>query len=174
MKKGFTMIELIFVIVILGILASVAIPKLAATRDDAKAATIKTDIGTALNAIPAWYQGQKDVRIAQAMSIDTSVWTKADDVNYTWKDNGTDCVTISIWDMNQSTDGNLTSNGLAKSGTDFNATSGEWLTGTNQAQGIPVLRIIRGTSTGSACKILLTDMNITEQNISMAGQKVKW
>ena len=36
MKKAFTMIELIFVIVIIGILASVAIPRLTATRDDAK------------------------------------------------------------------------------------------------------------------------------------------
>ncbi|HIC43138.1 MAG TPA: prepilin-type N-terminal cleavage/methylation domain-containing protein [Sulfurimonas sp.] len=35
-KYAFTMIELIFVIIILGILASVAIPKLSATRDDAK------------------------------------------------------------------------------------------------------------------------------------------
>ncbi len=36
MKRGFTMIELIFVIVIIGILAVIAIPKLTATRDDAK------------------------------------------------------------------------------------------------------------------------------------------
>ncbi len=39
MKKAFTMIELIFVIVIIGILASVAIQKLSATRDDAIAST---------------------------------------------------------------------------------------------------------------------------------------
>lgn len=33
--KAFTMIELVFVIVVIGILAAIAIPKLAATRDDA-------------------------------------------------------------------------------------------------------------------------------------------
>lgn len=44
MKKAFTMIELIFVIVILGILASVAVPKLFVTRDDAIIAKARTDI----------------------------------------------------------------------------------------------------------------------------------
>jgi len=39
-RNAFTMIEIIFVIVILGILVAVAIPKLSATRDDAKIAVL--------------------------------------------------------------------------------------------------------------------------------------
>ena len=44
-KNAFTMIELIFVIVILGILAAVAIPKLAVTRNDAKIASLAKAVG---------------------------------------------------------------------------------------------------------------------------------
>ena len=55
MKKGFTMIELIFVIVILGILASVAIPRLAATRTDAEIATTVANLRTLLIDLNSYY-----------------------------------------------------------------------------------------------------------------------
>ena len=55
MKKGFTMIELIFVIVILGILASVAIPRLAATREDAEISTGIANLRTLLSDITTYY-----------------------------------------------------------------------------------------------------------------------
>ena len=50
-KKGFTMIELIFVIVVIGILSAIAIPKLAATRDDATITKAIATVGSVRSAV---------------------------------------------------------------------------------------------------------------------------
>ena len=51
LKSAFTMIELVFIIVIIGILASVAIPRLAATRDDAEITKARVMVASIRNAL---------------------------------------------------------------------------------------------------------------------------
>ena len=179
MRKGFTMMELVFVIVILGILAVVAIPRLAATRDDAKLATVKTDIGVFLRAVPAWYQGQKDARIDQAANFDTKKWiksTNANDEAYTLSLDGQECVTISIWDMNTTAGAVATLSDTAQLGTDINITDGHW---SGSADFSPVFRVIKGSndpttgySSTSICDRLWNEMKVTEANITMGAKKV--
>ena len=51
MRKAFTMIELVFVIVVIGILSAIAIPKFAATRDDAYISRARSTVAALRNAI---------------------------------------------------------------------------------------------------------------------------
>jgi prepilin-type N-terminal cleavage/methylation domain-containing protein len=78
MKKAFTMIELIFVIVVLGMLASVAVPKLMATRTDAKIAAEISNLKQNFDNLKANY-----------LAIGNKL------INYTY--DNTDCFRVVLW-----------------------------------------------------------------------------
>ena len=61
MKKAFTMVELIFVIVVLGILAMVALPRLAGSKKDAEITRAKAEIAALRSAIQT-YRGANLLR----------------------------------------------------------------------------------------------------------------
>ena len=67
-RKAFTMIELVFVIVVLGILAAVAIPKFSATRDDAIEARVKEQI----NAIRTSIENERQAHIQAVGGMENS------------------------------------------------------------------------------------------------------
>ena len=98
-KNAFTMIELVFVIVILGILAAVAIPKLAATRNDAKVAA---DVSSAAQAL-------------QNLASEFTAKGRFRDYNVSMA-NGT--VKCFVFTLNNATDGNISLGMIAASTSD--------------------------------------------------------
>jgi len=58
MKKAFTMIELILIIVVIGVLAAIATPRIGTTRDDAVLVKTMAEIRTAIEEINAYYISQ--------------------------------------------------------------------------------------------------------------------
>ena len=73
MRYAFTMIEVVFVIVIIGILAAVAIPKLAATRNDAKNASDCQNVVACLTDIAATYTAKETVPTHISPACDATI-----------------------------------------------------------------------------------------------------
>jgi general secretion pathway protein G len=71
-RNAFTMLELVFVIVVIGILAAVAVPRLAATRDDAQVAKGRSDVSAIRSAIVS----ERQVRLLRG---DSSYINQLDD-----------------------------------------------------------------------------------------------
>ena len=106
MKKAFTLIELVFVIVILGVLATVAIPKLIVTRDDAEIAKAKSQIAAVrsgiqlkrnemiLSGTQGYPTNLEDGTCCFGGILSTRIEERKDDNSYGWKKNTDGTYTI--------------------------------------------------------------------------------
>ncbi len=96
MKKGFSLIELIFAIVIIGIIATVGIPKLLSLNTKASVSTISQDANSILSSVQSYYIVNKKIdKITDAISLNSSVWN-IEDKTVKYMENGKECINITV------------------------------------------------------------------------------
>ena len=104
LKQGFSIIELIFVIAVLGIIAAVAVPKLMDTRSSAIVSTIKQDISTITTSVQSYYMMNNKIdNISDSVNINESTWTVSSK-KVEFKIEDTICISISLNDNKLSVD----------------------------------------------------------------------
>ena len=106
MRKGFTLIELIFAIVIIGVLAAVAVPKFTNLKQNAEAAGAVKVAMDAYGAVPSAYVNRVDlededgtkIKFSELINLSGKGWTVSDGTSATAtfkdKSGGSDIITI--------------------------------------------------------------------------------
>ncbi|EAH4503392.1 prepilin-type N-terminal cleavage/methylation domain-containing protein [Campylobacter jejuni] len=85
MRKAFTILELVFVIVILGILAAIALPKMSSSKDEAEVSKSLNNLKTLINDISI-YTLKNDhlssIKISGIENVDLSNFNGVKEVNF--------------------------------------------------------------------------------------------
>lgn len=97
-KKAFSLLELIFAIVIIGIISTVAVPKLMDTKTNAEVAILKKDIATIVSSVRSYYLVNDTLDdFNSALTLNQNTW-EIDGTTAIFRDGAVECITISIED----------------------------------------------------------------------------
>ena len=95
-QKAFSLLEMVFAIVIIGVIASVAMPKLFDTKNEALVSTIKQDVVTVTSAIQGQYMLKRKVdKISDVVSLNSSIW-EIEDTSLVFKEKDSECIKIEL------------------------------------------------------------------------------
>lgn len=95
-SKAFSLIELIFAIVVIAVIASVAIPKLMGINSQAKTSTVSGDISTIISSLQSYYMVHKKIdKISDSVTLNPSVWNIADK-EVIFKEADKECIKITV------------------------------------------------------------------------------
>jgi len=91
-KKAFSLIELIFIIAVLAVISSIAIPKFMEINSKAKVSSLKQDISTIISSTQSYYLVNNKIdKISDAVNLNSSVWNITDtQIKYE------NCITINL------------------------------------------------------------------------------
>lgn len=110
MTKAFSLLEMIFAIVVISVIASIAIPKFMTTRNDAVVATLKQDISTITTSVQSYYLVNGNIeKISDAVNLNSSIWN-IENRNVVFNDQKNECVKIEVYTSSNDVSLNLTVN----------------------------------------------------------------
>ena len=98
--NAFTLLEMIFAIVVISVLASFAIPKFFNTTNDARVSTLQRDITTVITSVQSYYLiNMKIEKISDAVNLNSKSW-EINDKTIIYTENEKECVKIEITSSN--------------------------------------------------------------------------
>jgi len=122
-SSAFTLVELIFTIVIIGVLAAVAVPKFKSLEDNAKIGNVAKFYGDITGSVKAAFKNENtlnevnasDINLTQLFDFTGKGWvlTGSDTATFFVKTSDGNLTLLVAYDKNSSVDVNITANGTS-------------------------------------------------------------